>query len=142
MPRANPARQFEFVESQWSNTGDCIVVQEDRTDPLIGRRDRADDRLVEPPHRRRVWGLAEFTILRGGDPGPGKRSKLKARKPLQVKLQVKVSPQHSEAKAELRREAHLAERSREAHPAELRKTTKPGTAAQGRWDPAGALGVL
>lgn len=128
MPRANPARQFEFVESQWSNTGDCIV-QEDRTDPLIGRHDRADDRLVEPPHRRRVWGLAEFTILRGGDPGPGKRSKLKARKPLQVKLQVKVSPQHSEAKAELRREAHLAM---------LRKTSEPETLAPGRWDPVGA----
>jgi hypothetical protein len=42
----------------------------------------------------------------------------------------------------LRREAHVAERSREAHVAELRQTTKPGTSTQGRWDPAGALGVL
>jgi hypothetical protein len=141
MPRANSTRQFEFVESQRSNTGDCIV-QGDRIDPIIGRRDRAgdraDDRLVEPPHRRRVWGLAEFTILRGGDPRPGSRSKLKARKPLQVKLQVKVSPQHSEAKAELHREAHFAERRREAHLAELRKTSEPATLAPGRWDPVGA----
>ena len=48
----------------------------------------------------------------------------------------------SSTREQLRREAHVAERSREAHPAELRKTTKPGTAAQGCWDPAGALGVL
>ena len=137
MPRANPARQFEFMESLWSNTGDGIV-QGDRTDPIIGRCDRADDRLVEPSRRRRVWGLAEFTILRGGNPGPGKRSKLKARKALQVKLQVKVSHQHSEAKAKLRREAHVAERRRETHPAVLGKTSEPETLAPGRWDPVGA----
>ena len=49
---------------------------------------------------------------------------------------------HSSTREQLRQEADVAERSREAHPAELRKTTKPGTSAQGRWDPAGALGVL
>jgi len=63
---AFPARQFEFVQSQWINNGD-FIAQGDRTDPIIGRRDRADDFLVYQPHRHRVCGLAEFTTLRGGE---------------------------------------------------------------------------
>lgn len=63
---AFPARQFEFVQSQWINDGD-FISQGSRTDPIIGRRDLADDFMVHKPHRRRICGLAEFTVTRGGE---------------------------------------------------------------------------
>ena len=63
---AYPARQFEFVQSQWINDGD-FISQGARTDPIIGRRDKADDFMVHQPHRRRICGLAEFTSTRGGE---------------------------------------------------------------------------
>ena len=67
--------------------------------------------------------------------------------PFRGSLPVSRSPTPEQLRREAHvversREAHVVERSREAHPAELRKTTKPGTSAQGRWDPARALGVL
>jgi deferrochelatase/peroxidase EfeB len=63
---AYPARQFEFVQSQWINDGD-FISQGERTDPIIGRRDRADDFLVYQPRRKRICGLSEFTLTRGGE---------------------------------------------------------------------------
>ncbi|HET9695965.1 MAG TPA: peroxidase [Terriglobales bacterium] len=64
---ANPGRQFEFVQSQWVNDGD-FVSQGMRADPIIGRRDRADD-FVYPakPVRRHLTGLPDFTATRGGE---------------------------------------------------------------------------
>lgn len=64
---ANPGRQFEFVQSQWVNDGD-FVSQGSRTDPIVGRRDRADDYLYPAkPVRRRLTGLPDFTVTRGGE---------------------------------------------------------------------------
>lgn len=64
---ANPGRQFEFVQSQWVNDGD-FVSQGVRSDPIIGRRDRADDfAYPAKPVRRRLTGLPEFTATRGGE---------------------------------------------------------------------------
>lgn len=64
---ANPGRQFEFVQAQWINDGD-FVGQGSRSDPFVGRRDRADDYVFPArPMRRRLTGLAEFTTTAGGE---------------------------------------------------------------------------
>lgn len=64
---ANPARQFEFVQSQWVNDGD-FVSQGSRSDPIVGRRDLADDYVFPArPVRRRITGLRDFTATRGGE---------------------------------------------------------------------------
>lgn len=67
MINANPGRQFEFVQSQWVNDGD-FVSEGQRTDPIVGRRDRADDYVFPArPIRRRLKGLPDFTATRGGE---------------------------------------------------------------------------
>ncbi|MBO9707159.1 MAG: hypothetical protein J7521_03005 [Caulobacter sp.] len=67
MINANPGRQFEFVQAQWVNDGD-FISQGSRSDPIVGRRDRADDFLVPArPVRRRLTGLPDFTVTRGGE---------------------------------------------------------------------------
>jgi hypothetical protein len=67
MINANPGRQFEFVQAQWVNDGD-FVSQGSRTDPIVGRRDLADDYLYHAkPVRRRLTGLPDFTVTRGGE---------------------------------------------------------------------------
>ncbi|WP_342364129.1 peroxidase [Terrarubrum flagellatum] len=67
MINANPGRQFEFVQSQWVNDGD-FISQGSRTDPIVGRKDLADDFLFPArPTRRRLTGLKEFTTVRGGE---------------------------------------------------------------------------
>jgi Dyp-type peroxidase family len=64
---ANPGRQFEFVQSQWINDGD-FVSQGLRSDPIVGRRDRADDYVFPAkPVRRHLTGLRDFTATRGGE---------------------------------------------------------------------------
>jgi deferrochelatase/peroxidase EfeB len=64
---ASPARQFEFVQSQWVNDGD-FVSQGPRSDPIVGRRDVSDDYLFPAkPIRRRLTGLPDFTVTRGGE---------------------------------------------------------------------------
>lgn len=64
---ADPARQFEFVQSQWINDGD-FVGEGSRTDPIVGRRDLADDYAYPArPVRRRFKGLPDFTVVRGGE---------------------------------------------------------------------------
>lgn len=64
---ANPGRQFEFVQSQWINDGD-FISQGSRTDPIVGRRDLAGDyRFPAKPTRRRLTGLKDFTVTRGGE---------------------------------------------------------------------------
>lgn len=72
---ADPGRQFEFVQAQWINDGD-FISQGDRSDPIAGRRDKADDyQYPACPVRRRLAGLREFTLTRGGEhvflPGMG-----------------------------------------------------------------------
>jgi Dyp-type peroxidase family len=67
MINAHPGRQFEFVQSQWVNDGD-FVGQGSRTDPIAGRRDRADDYAYPArPLRRHLKGLPDFTATRGGE---------------------------------------------------------------------------
>ena len=67
MINANPGRQFEFVQSQWVNDGD-FISQGSRTDPIVGRRDLADDYVYPAkPVRRRLTGLPDFTATRGGE---------------------------------------------------------------------------
>lgn len=64
---ADPGRQFEFVQSQWMNDGD-FIAQGARGDPILGRRDRADDYVFPAkPVRRRLTGLKDFTVVRGGE---------------------------------------------------------------------------
>lgn len=62
---ASPARQFEFVQSQWINDGD-FISQGERSDPIAGRRDRSDEFSVPRP-RRRYRGLSAFSTTRGGE---------------------------------------------------------------------------
>ncbi|WP_153799984.1 Dyp-type peroxidase [Foetidibacter luteolus] len=64
---ANPGRQFEFVQSQWVNDGD-FISEGSRTDPIVGRRDIADDfAYPDKPVRKRIKGLPDFTATRGGE---------------------------------------------------------------------------
>lgn len=64
---ADPARQFEFVQSQWVNDGD-FVGEGSRSDPIVGQRDRADDYSYPArPVRKRLKGLPDFTVVRGGE---------------------------------------------------------------------------
>ena len=64
---ANPGRQFEFVQSQWINDGD-FVSEGSRTDPIAGRRDHsADYAFPARPVRRRLTGLLDFAVTRGGE---------------------------------------------------------------------------
>lgn len=64
---ANPGRQFEFVQAQWVNDGD-FIAQGARTDPIVGRRDIADDyQYPAKPVRKRVQGIPAFTATRGGE---------------------------------------------------------------------------
>lgn len=64
---ADPGRQFEFVQSQWVQDGD-FISQGSRSDPVVGRRDRADDFTYPArPARRRLQRLGDFTLTRGGE---------------------------------------------------------------------------
>lgn len=64
---ADPGRQFEFVQAQWVNDGD-FISQGNRSDPIAGRRDRADDyQYPALPARKHFARLKEFTTTRGGE---------------------------------------------------------------------------
>lgn len=67
MINADPERQFEFVQSQWINDGN-FIEEGARGDPIVGRRDLADDfAFPSRPARRHVRGLPDFTVVRGGE---------------------------------------------------------------------------
>jgi deferrochelatase/peroxidase EfeB len=64
---ADPERQFEFVQSQWINDGN-FVSEGARGDPIVGRRDHADDYVFPTrPTRKHLRNLPDFTVLRGGE---------------------------------------------------------------------------
>ena len=64
---ADPARQFEFVQSQWVNDGN-FVGEGARSDPIVGRRDAANDYVYPArPVRKHLHGLPDFTVVRGGE---------------------------------------------------------------------------
>lgn len=65
---AHPARQFEFVQSQWVNDGDFVSAGRD-TDPVAGTDPRGTGTYTFParPIRRRLHGVSSFAVTRGGE---------------------------------------------------------------------------
>jgi Dyp-type peroxidase family len=64
---AHLGRQFEFVQSEWVNSGSFIGAG-DAKDPMIGGSDGANNFTVpQRPLRRRLQGLPQFVVTRGGE---------------------------------------------------------------------------
>ena len=63
---AHLARQFEFVQQQWVNDGKFIGAPAER-DPLIGVQDGGEFTIPNRPIRRRLRGLPDFVVNRGGE---------------------------------------------------------------------------
>jgi deferrochelatase/peroxidase EfeB len=59
-------RQFEFVQRQWVNDGKFIGAPAER-DPLIGVQDGGEFTVPKQPIRRRLRGLPDFVVNRGGE---------------------------------------------------------------------------
>jgi deferrochelatase/peroxidase EfeB len=59
-------RQFEFVQRQWINDGKFIGAPAER-DPLIGVQDGAGFTIPKQPIRRRLPGVPDFVVNRGGE---------------------------------------------------------------------------
>jgi len=62
---AHIGRQFEFVQSQWINDGIFFGAGEDK-DPIIGSGE-INFTLPRKPVRRRLQGIPNFVITRGGE---------------------------------------------------------------------------
>ena len=64
---ANISRQFEFVQSQWINDGVFFGAGADK-DPVIGSNgDGGNFTVPRKPVRRRLQGLPNFVVTRGGE---------------------------------------------------------------------------
>jgi len=64
---ADLARQFEFVQTEWINTGSFIGAP-DESDPLVGPNDGNQGFTIpQKPIRRRLTGLPQFVVNRGGE---------------------------------------------------------------------------
>jgi Dyp-type peroxidase family len=64
---ANIGRQFEFVQSQWINDGIFIGAGADK-DPVVGSNgDGGDFTVPRKPVRRRIQGIPNFVVTRGGE---------------------------------------------------------------------------
>lgn len=61
---AHLGRQFEFVQSEWIEKGDFIGAGDTR-DPVFGRT--GDFTIPRRPIRRRLQGLPQFVVTRGGE---------------------------------------------------------------------------
>ena len=59
-------RQFEFVQREWINDGKFIGAPAER-DPLIGVQDGGQFTIPKRPIRRRLTGLPDFVVNRGGE---------------------------------------------------------------------------
>jgi Dyp-type peroxidase family len=73
---AHLGRQFEFVQSEWVNSGTFIGAG-DVKDPIVGSNDGASSFTIpRRPVRRRLQGLPRFVVTRGGEYGfmPGLRA--------------------------------------------------------------------
>jgi Dyp-type peroxidase family len=69
-------RQFEFVQSEWINSG-VFFGGGDARDPITGAADGSGELIVpRRPVRRRLTGLPRFVVTRGGEYGfmPGLRA--------------------------------------------------------------------
>jgi Dyp-type peroxidase family len=64
---AHIGRQFEFVQSQWVNDGIFFGAGQDK-DPIIGsNRDGGNFTIPRKPVRRRIQGIRNFVVTRGGE---------------------------------------------------------------------------
>ncbi|WP_405142789.1 Dyp-type peroxidase [Sphaerisporangium sp. NBC_01403] len=64
---AHPGRQFEFVQSEWMNSG-IFFGAGNETDPIIGSDHGARDFTIpRRPVRRRLHALPQFVVTRGGE---------------------------------------------------------------------------
>ena len=60
-------RQFEFVQSQWINDGVFFGAGKDK-DPVVGSNgDGGDFTVPRKPVRRRMQGIPNFVVTRGGE---------------------------------------------------------------------------
>jgi Dyp-type peroxidase family len=59
-------RQFEFVQREWINDGKFIGAPAER-DPLIAMQDGGEFTVPKRPIRRRLRGLPDFVVNRGGE---------------------------------------------------------------------------
>ena len=59
-------RQFEFVQKEWVNNGTFIGAPAER-DPLVGVQDGGGFTIPKHPIRRRLTGLPDFVVNRGGE---------------------------------------------------------------------------
>jgi Dyp-type peroxidase family len=64
---AHIGRQFEFVQSQWINDGIFFGAGGDK-DPVVGSNgDGGDFTVPRKPVRRRIQGIPNFVVTRGGE---------------------------------------------------------------------------
>jgi deferrochelatase/peroxidase EfeB len=66
---AQLGRQFEFVQSEWMNSGSFAGAGDTR-DPIAGANDGNGTFTVpQQPIRRRLKGMPQFVVTRGGEYG-------------------------------------------------------------------------
>jgi hypothetical protein len=64
---AHLGRQFEFVQSEWMESGSLLGVG-DLKDPVVGTNDGAGTFSIPTrPIPRRLKGLLRFVVMRGGE---------------------------------------------------------------------------
>jgi deferrochelatase/peroxidase EfeB len=64
---ADPARQFEFVQSQWVNDGNFVSAGTSK-DPVAGNHNGDGDyRYPAKPFRKHLAGLPTFVVTKGGE---------------------------------------------------------------------------
>lgn len=64
---AHLGRQFEFVQSEWMNSG-VFFGADDARDPVVGSADGSGDFTIpRRPVRRRLLALPRFVVTRGGE---------------------------------------------------------------------------
>jgi Dyp-type peroxidase family len=64
---ADPARQFEFVQSQWVNDGNFVSAGTSK-DPVVGNHNGDGDyRYPAKPFRKHLAGLPTFVVTKGGE---------------------------------------------------------------------------
>jgi Dyp-type peroxidase family len=59
-------RQFEFVQSEWINSGEFLALG-DAQDPIASRQDDGSFTIPKRPLPRRLRGLSRFVVTRGGE---------------------------------------------------------------------------
>ena len=63
-------RQFEFVQSEWLNGGEFLGLSDEMKDPIAGdNRGRGTHSVPTRPIARRLKGIPQFVVTRGGEYG-------------------------------------------------------------------------